>query len=235
MRYLVFGILMFAARAQAQRLDTLYVGSAHLSAGYMRNDSAEEQVVVPDSSAPGGQRVIGHSTTRQRIVQDHGKPVLFRVAHFKSARAEVTDSIMVEGTGLVPIWETSHQTSKLMHLRWDGRHVTGDVTPTGKAKETIDQTMAVAPFNSSDVGLVVGSLSLTPGYRALLATYEYESGGLRLDTLAVTGHEKNLWIVRVSRGDSASMTIWLDADSKHVGKMEIASGPHTWQARIIRQ
>jgi hypothetical protein len=235
MRSFLVLIMMLAGRAEAQRLDTIYVGSAHLSTGYMHNDSYQEEVVVPDSSAPQGQRVIGHSTTEARVVQDHGKPVLFRVAHFKSARSEVTDSIMTAGTGLVPMWETSHQTSKLMHLTWDGRHVTGDVTPTGKPKEAIDQTMAVPPFNSSDIQLVVASLSLTPGYRALLANYEYESGGLRLDTLAVTGRDQNGWVVRLSRGDSASFTMWLDPTSKRVNKMEIASGPHTWQARVIRQ
>lgn len=235
MRYLCVALVLCAARADAQRLDTLYVGKAALSAAYMRNDSSESRLVVPDSSAPAGERVIGTQWTRQRVVQDHGRPVLFRVAHFKGAKTEVTDSIMTAGTGLVPLWETSHQTSKLMHLTFDRRRVTGDVTPVGKAKETIDQTMTVAPFNSSDIELLVGSLALAPGYRALLATYEYESGGLRLDTLAVTGRDKNAWTVRLSRGDSSSFTLWVNATSKRVSKMEIASSPHTWDVRIVRQ
>jgi hypothetical protein len=226
---------MCAARAQAQQLDTLYVGKAALSSAYMRNDSSRSEVMVPDSGAPNGQRVIGRSWTRQRVVQDHGAPALFRVSHFQSANAEVTDSILTRGNGLVPVWEISHQTSKLMHLAFDGRRVTGDVMATGKPKETIDQTMAVAPFNSSDLELLVGSLPLAPKYRALVATYEYESAGLRLDTLSVTGRDKDSWIVRLSRGDSASFTLWLDANSKHVGKMEIASNPHSWDVRIVRQ
>jgi hypothetical protein len=235
MRYLSVALLICAARSEAQQLDTLYVGKAALSSAYMRNDSSTSEVIVPDSSAPNGQRVIGHSWTRQRVVQDHGAPALFRVSHFQSAKAEVTDSILTRGNGLVPAWETSHQTSKLMHLTFGGRRVTGDVTPTGKPKETIDQTMAVAPFNSSDVELLIGSLSLTLTYRALVATYEYESGGLRLDTLSVTGRDKGSWIVRISRGDSSSFTLWLDASSKHVGKMEIASHPNGWDVRIVRQ
>lgn len=226
MRYLIVAIMLMAVRVEAQSLDTLYVGKAHLSADYMRNDSSESDLFVPGQSAP-----VGHSSTRQRVVQDHGKPVLFRVAHFKSARAEVTDSIMTEGAGLVPVWEISHQTSKVMHLKWNGRRVTGDVTPTGKAAESIDQTMAVAPFNSSDIELLVGSLPLAKGYRALVATYEYESGGLRLDTLAVTGRENNAWVVRMSRGDSSAFTLWVDGQS-HVRQFEIESG-HTWQARVV--
>ncbi len=235
MRYLSVALMLCAVRVQAQRLDTLYVGKAAPSAAYMRNDSSESEVVVPDSTAPGGQRVIGHTRTLQRVVQDHGAPALFRVSHFQSAQAEVTDSIMTRGSGLVPVWETSHQTSKVMHLIFNGRRVTGDVTPTGKTREAIDQTMAVPPFNSSDLELLVGALTFTPGYRSLVATYEYESGGLRLDTLAVTGRDKGSWVVRVSRGDSSSFTLWLDAASKHVGKMEIASSPHSWQVRVIRQ
>lgn len=235
MRYLIVALLLCAARANAQRLDTLYVGKATLSTSYMRNDSSESQGIVPDSSAPGGQRVVAHAWTMQRVVQDHGAPALFRVSHFKSPNAEVTDSDMTRGSGLVPVWEVSHQTSKVMRLTFDGRRVTGEVAPVGKAKETINQAMAVPPFNSSDLELLVGALPLAPGYRALVATYEYESNGLRLDTLAVTGRDKGSWIVRISRGDSGSFTMWVDATSKHVAKMEMASSPDHWQFRIVRQ
>lgn len=227
MRYLIF--LLLATRVDAQRLDTLYVGHAPLSTAYMRNDSSESVVMVPDSN---GQRVIGRSSTRQRVVD--GK--LFRVVHFKSARADVTDSVMTAGAGVLPMWEISHQTSKIMHLNWDGRHVTGDVTPTGKARETVDQQMTVAPFNSSDVEQLIQALPLATGYTALMATYEYETpGGLRLDTLAVTGREQNAWIVRVSRGGSSSMTVWMDADTKRVIKEEFAESPKAWRLRIVRQ
>jgi hypothetical protein len=235
MRYLCGLLLLTAANANAQRLDTLYVGKAPLSAAYMRNDSSQSIVVVPDSGAPGGQRTIGRITTRQRVEDNHGTQVLFRVSHFTGTNSEVTDSSMTRGSGLVPIWETSHQTSKLMHLRWDGRHTTGDVTPTGKATVTIDQTTAVAPFNSSDIELVIASLPLSLGYRQLLATYEYESGGLRLDTLAVTGRDRDTWVVRVSRGDSSSLTFWCDPRAQRVVKMEVASKPHSWDVRILRQ
>jgi hypothetical protein len=229
MRYLIAILLPVAARVGAQQLDTLYVGNAPVSDAYMRADSSVSIVVVPDKGT------IGRIVDRQRVTDDHGVPVLFRVSHFSGPKSDVTDSIMTRGTGLVPMWETSHQTSKLMHLRWDGRHTTGDVTPAGKATEPIDQTEAVAPFNSSDMGLLITSLPLTTGYEALVATYEYESGGLRLDTLAVTGRERNAWVVRVSRGDSSSLTYWYDSKAKHVVKLEIASKPHSWDVRILRE
>lgn len=224
-----FVLLLLATRAEAQHLDTLYVGHAPLSTAYMRNDSSESVVMVPDSN---GSRVIGKTTTRQRVVD--GK--LFRVIHFSSARADVTDSVMTGGTGVLPMWEISHQPSKLMHLRWDGHRVTGDVIPTGKPKETVDQRMAVAAFNSSDVDQLIQSLPLAPGYTALIATYEYETpGGLRLDTLAVTGREQNTWVVRVSRGQTSSMTLWLDDATKRVTKEEFAESPQAWRMRIVRQ
>jgi hypothetical protein len=229
MRMRYFILLLLAARVDAQRLDTLYVGHAPLSTAYLRNDSSESLVMVPDGN---GTKVIGRSTTRQRVVD--GK--LFRVVHFSSARADVTDSVMTGGTGVLPGWEISHQTSKVMHLKWDGRVVTGDVTPTGKPREMVDQQMTVAPFNSSDVEQLIQSLPLKVGYAALMATYEYETpGGLRLDTLAVTGREQNAWIVRVSRGGSSSMTVWMDADTKRVIKEEFAENPQAWRLRIVRQ
>jgi hypothetical protein len=224
MRYVL--LLLLAARVDAQQLDTLYVGHAPLSAGYMHNDSSESVVMVPDSST--GSKVIGRSSTRQRVVDGN----LFRVVHFSSARADVTDSVMTGGAGVLPIWEISHQTSKLMHLKWDGRRVTGDVTPTGKAKETVDQPMTVAPFNSSDVEQLIQALPLKPGYSVLVATYEYETpGGLRLDTLAVT----DPGLVRISRGGTSSMTVWLDPATKRVTKEEFADSPRSWRLRIVRQ
>ena len=229
MRYLMLMLVLLATRVQAQHLDTLYVGHAPLSTAYMRNDSSESVLMVPDSS---GSRVIGKSMTRQRVVD--GK--LFRVIHSSSAHADVTDSVMTGGAGVLPMWEISHQTSKVMHLKWDGRRVTGDVTPTGKAREPVDQHMTVAPFNSSDVEQVIEALPLATGYSALLATYEYETpGGLRLDTLAVTGREQNAWIVRMSRGGSSSMTVWIDANTKRVLKEEFADNPKAWSFRIVRQ
>lgn len=224
MRYLV--LLFLAVRVDAQQLDTLYVGHAPLSTAYMHNDSSESVVMVPDSSA--GTKIIGRSSTRQRVVD--GK--LFRVIHFHSARSDVTDSVMTGGTGVLPMWEISHQTSKLMHLEWDGRRVTGDVTPTDKPRETVDQPLSIPPFNSSDVEQLIQSLPLKTGYKALMATYEYETpGGLRLDTLAVTAPG----VVRISRGGTSSMTIWLDPATKHVTKEEFAETPQSWRLRIVRQ
>jgi hypothetical protein len=227
MRYLM--LILLAARLDAQQLDTLYVGHAPLSTAYMRNDSSESVFMVPDGS---GTKVMGRTTSRQRVVD--GK--LFRVIHFKSARAEVTDSVMTGGTGVLPIWEISHQSSKVMHLKWDGRRVTGDVTPTDKPKETVDQPTAVAAFNSSDVDQIIQALPLTKDYRALLATYEYEApGGLRLDTLAVVGQEQNTWVVRVSRGGTSSMTYWMDSATKRVVKTEYENDGTSWRFRIVRQ
>lgn len=227
MRYLM--LVLLATRVQAQHLDTLYVGHAPLSTAYMRNDSSESVLMVPDSS---GSRVIGKSMTRQRVVD--GK--LFRVVHFSNPQMEVTDSIMTGGAGVLPMWEISHQTSKVMRLKWDGRRVKGDVTPTGKAREPVDQQMTVAPFNSSDLEQLLQALPLAPGYSALMATYEYETpGGLRLDTLAVTGREQNALVVRISRGGSSATTFWLDADTKRVIKMELGDSQQAWRMRIVRQ
>lgn len=224
-----------ASRAWGQQLDTLYVGKVAASKAYMHDDSSEWLVLTRDSSAPNGQRVFGRVTERQRVVNG----TLFRVSHFSSGQNEVTDSILTAGRGVVPISEISHQkagqTVGLIHLKFDGRRTTGDLTRSGNAKEVIDQTTAVAPFNSSDIALVIESLPLTGTYSALLATYEYEAGGLRLDTLSVQGRDSNAWVVRISRGNSSSMTIWYDPTTKHVTRREYGSASKGWTMRVLRQ
>ncbi len=239
--------ITLATRASAQHdhgrtLDTVYAGAAKLSAAYMHNDSSASLVVAPDSTSPQGHRVVGRLTELRRVIGGP-KPSLFRVNHFSAPGNDVTDSIMTSAAGLVPIWETSHQTTKVMHLEFDGRRVTGDVTPAGKSPEQIDQTMAVAPFNSSDVFLAASSLPLASDYRVLLATYEYESHGLRVDTLSVVGRESltvsgaphDTWVVRISRGPASWMTVWIDRDSRSVLQQEFSSKARGWGMRIVRQ
>lgn len=239
--------IALATQASAQHdrprpLDTVYVGAARLSNARIHNDSSESLVLAPDSASPNGHRVIGRLTEMQRVVNG-AKPSLVRVNHFSAPGNDVTDSIMTLAAGLVPVWETSHQTAKVMHLKFDGRRVTGDVTPTGKSREQIDQTMAVAPFNSSDVFLVASSLPLAADYRVLLATYEYESHGLRVDTLSVVGRESltvsgvphDTWVVRISRGPTSWMTAWIDRDSRSVMQQEFSSNAAGWRMRMVRQ
>jgi hypothetical protein len=231
-----------AQHAHARALDTLYVGSVKLSSAYMRNDSSESIVVAPDSMAPSGHRVVGHLTELRRVLNGP-KPTLFRVNHFVGPTNDVTDSISTSAAGLVPLWETSHQTTKLMRLTFDGRRVTGDVTHSGKPRETLDQTLAVPAFNSSDVFLVASALPLAPDYTGLLATYEYEANGLRLDTLSVVGRERmtigtvshDTWVVRISRGPSSWMKVWIDRDSRDVLQQEFSTTTRGWVMRFVRQ
>lgn len=236
-----------AARADAQtprpaHLDTVYVGSVHLSNAYMHDDSSESLVVVPDSTAPGGQRVAGHTSSRWHVLHSPA-PELARVMHFSARGNEVTDSIVTAGTGLVPISETSHQRAKVMHLRFAGTHVTGDVTPTGEPRQDVDQTLAVPAFNSSDISLLIASLPLSVGYSALVATYEIEAGGLRVDTLQVLRREavpfgpasRTAYVVRVSRGGGAAMTDWIDAESRMLLKEEYSAPNGRVAMRLVRQ
>jgi hypothetical protein len=231
-----------AAQTRTRPLDTLYVGSVKLSAAYMRNDSSESVIVAPDSAAPSGRRVVGHLSELRRV-ENGPRPTLFRVNHFVAPTNDVIDSIRTLASGLVPIWETSHQTAKVMHLEFAGRHVTGDVTHSGKPRETLDQTLAVPAFNSSDVFLVASALPLEPDYAGLLATYEYEANGLRLDTLTVVGREQmkvgavshDTWVVRISRGGSTWMKVWIDRDSRDVLQQEFSTAARGWVMRLVRQ
>jgi len=99
------------------------------------------------------------------------------------------------------------------------------------------------PFNSSDVFLVASSLPLTSDYRALLATYEYESHELRVDTLSVVGRESlmvgdvshDTWVVRISRGPTGRMTAWIDRESRSLMQQEFSSKATGWRMRMVRQ
>lgn len=231
----------FASPPAGRALDTLYVGSAWIRVTQVSTDSSRWSLVAPDSAAPNGERELGQMSEWRRLSKRDG--TLFRVSRFVGAKSEVTDSVLTRLPGLVPISETSHQTAKRMHLHFDGQHVTGDVTPAGKATVGIDHSMIVAPFNSSDLMLLLESIKLDPGYEALVATYEYESGGLRLDTLRVLepqritidGIARDAARVRVSRGSGQWMTVWIDPKTQRPFFREFASEGKGWTIRIVRR
>jgi hypothetical protein len=220
-----------ATALPAQGDDTLRVGGGRLPASIDRPDALAYAVSVQDSTSPTGWRAAGRYTVVQRPVVEAGRGALFRVATFIAGKDTITDSTVTCIDGVQPVWEISHQPSKTMILHFLGSRVTGRVTRVDAlAQDSIDQTLSVGVFNSSDVSLVVASLPLAVGYRALLPTYEYESGGLKMDSLsvlrteriAVGGRSLDAWVVRVSSQGSWAL-LWVDRRSRVVLRRDAAA------------
>ena len=128
---------------------------------------------------------------------------------------------------LAPVMERSHQPTKTMSLDFAGARVTGLVTPKDSAAHSVDMDTAVPVFNSTDTDLVVASLPLAEGYRAVLPFYTYELGGLERDTVTVLRIEKiptpdgerSAWVTQVA-DPFVHITYWIDTSSRDVLQAE---------------
>lgn len=175
---------------------------------------------MPGDSA---ERDVGTRTLEARVVSVDGRQAVQRVIIFSTSRGTVVDSTLTFVDGLVPVSESSHQPTKVMRLAFDGAHVTGSVAPTDSAAHAIDQQVGVPVFNSTDVDLIVSALPLAQGFRTVLPTYVYETGGLEQDTVTVTGTElvqgpagpRRAWVAHVD-GRMAHITYWIDAETRDV-------------------
>src|SRR5690348_9521094 len=128
---------------------------------------------------------IGTRTVERHDVVMGGTRFIHRVLSFVSPRGSVVDSTVCHGESLAPVSERSHQPTKTMSLDFAGARVTGMVAPKDSAEHAVDMDTTVPVFNSTDADLVVASLPLRDGYRAVLPFYTYELGGLERDTVTV--------------------------------------------------
>lgn len=175
---------------------------------------------MPGDSA---EREVGTRTLEAHLVSVDGHRAVQRVITFSTARGTVIDSTLTFVDGLVPISESSHQPTKLMRLAFDGAHVTGSVEPRDSAAHAIDQTLGTPVFNSTDVDLIASSLPLADGFRTVIPTYVYETGGLEQDTITVTGSvmvdgpagPRRAWVTHVD-GGMAHITYWVDQKTRDV-------------------
>lgn len=183
------------------------------------------------ASRPGdtAQVEIGTRTVERHDATVGGTRLIRRVLSFVSPRGTVIDSTTCRAESLAPVSERSLQPTKTMSLDFAGAHVTGTVTPRDSAAHPVDMDTAVPVFNSTDADLVVASLPLADGYRAILPFYTYELGGLERDTVTVLRSEKfagpdgerKAWVAQLA-DPFLHITYWIDADTREILQAEFA-------------
>lgn len=214
----------------------------------------ETRLVVPSASAtviryrmtatrPGDTaRVeVGTRTVERHDVIVGGSRLIHRIVSFVSPRGSVVDSTVCHGESLAPVSERSHQPAKTMTLDFAGARVTGMVAPKDSAPHPVDMDTMVPVFNSTDADLVVASLPLADGYRAILPFYTYELGGLERDTVTVLrsetfaapGGERKVWVTQLS-DPFLRLTYWIDAGTREIVQAEFVRRSDGMVMRMTR-
>jgi hypothetical protein len=236
------GVACYASTDVGAQTSTAAVTSsgAHAAALNAAPRIIETRLVVPDAPSdvarfhitatrPGdtSRFEVGTRTVERHDATTKGMHVIHRVLTFTSSRGSVIDSTVCLAESLAPVMERSHQPTKTMSLDFAGARVTGLITPKDSAAHPVDMDTTVPVFNSTDADLVVASLPLAEGYRAILPFYTYELGGLERDTVTVLRIEKiptpdgerSAWVTRVA-DPFLHITYWIDTSSRDVLQAE---------------
>ena len=170
---------LFLILAQASRpLPPLRIPSAALP------QTMEFAVSRVTDSGVGARVATWH--LEYRAVEIRGAKAVEYVSRFSGLNGKTltVDSVTLMVDGMVPVSERSHQSTKIMNLRFDRDSTIADVTDTGGSHHVVTPTPPPY-FNSTDTPLAVLSLPAERGIRGVIREYQYEAGGLVDDTLSV--------------------------------------------------
>lgn len=117
----------------------------------------------------------------------------------------------------------SSNKARVVTLEFDGRRVRGRTVPAEGDATTVDEELAVRPFEWNMFGLAVSALPLRPGYRATMPVYVDRFGSVIWyavevvrDTALVrtSGFRAPMWEV-LATGDSVAPTARLWVSQRH--------------------
>jgi hypothetical protein len=91
-----------------------------------------------------------------------------------SLRGKIRDRYVLEYPSLSPVLDSAFTPMDHHALHFRGRRVTGEIG-TASQRMPVDVTLPTAPFYSNSIDLIIGSLPLSDGYRALVPTFSGET------------------------------------------------------------
>ena len=181
-------------------------------------------MVQPKDSAQrdGGTWIVSQQSERQR-----GRAVVRRAITYRSAQGMQRDTILFDRQTLAPIWQHWDLGSARLSVQFDGRRVSGTVTPRDSAARTMAHQLDTPVFIGAYGELVVQALPLATGYHIILPFYQYETGTSEQDTVQVERSEQ----VRSASGPRAAwvatfrdpyliVTYWIDRQNRQLLRWE---------------
>jgi hypothetical protein len=192
----------------------------------------------------GDQEVeVGTITEDVRVTAGaNGEAVLERAQTVQARFGTLTDSVAMRLATLAPIRHRSHNPQRVMRLDFDGKRITGDITPVEGEATKIDEEFDIALFDSSPIDLIIRALPLEEGYGARIPTFIHEMGGkvvfearvLRAETVEVSdGRKVDAWVVESGRNVGPTSTYWIAKDTRELLRQVTSQGPGV-ELRFVR-
>jgi len=200
--------------------DTVQAGDPIVNASLLRPFSLERRLTLArgDTVTPFGRQ-------SERLTSDtlDGRPVYLDVITFETPRATTIDSSWIDAATLRPLRMHSSNKARVVTLEFDGRRVRGRTVPAEGDPTSVDEELAVRPFEWNMFGLAVSALPLRPGYRATMPVYVDRFGSVIWYTVEVvrdttlvraSGFHAPMWEV-LATGDSVAPTARLWVSQRH--------------------
>jgi hypothetical protein len=200
--------------------DTVQAGDPVVDASRLHPFSIERRLTLArgDSTVPFGRQ-------SEQLTSDtlDGRPVYLDVLTFETPRATTVDSSWIDAATLQPLRMHSSNKARVVTLEFDGRRVRGRTVPAEGDPTSVDEELAVRPFEWNMFGLAVSALPLRPGYRATMPVYVDRFGSViwytvevvRDTTLVrVSGFRAPMWEI-LATGDSVAPTARLWVSQRH--------------------
>jgi hypothetical protein len=200
--------------------DTVQAGDPIVNASLLRPFFLERRLTLArgDTVTPFGRQ-------SERLTSDtlDGRPVYLDVITFETPRATTVDSSWIDAATLRPLRMHSSNKARVVTLEFDGRRVRGRTVPAEGDPTSVDEELAVRPFEWNMFGLAVSALPLRLGYRATMPVYVDRFGSVIWYTVEVvrdtslvraSGFRAPMWEV-VATGDSVAPTARLWVSQRH--------------------
>lgn len=220
--------LLIAACAVQRPQERVVASNLQLNTTHLTEGTTRWRVTLLQDTAV---RELGVVTNTTRFVEHEGSPAILLVRSFPTPRGTILDSVLALRNTLAPVWQHSHQPTKTMLLAFSDSGVTGEWAPTDSAMRALHHPTPRPVYDATDQQMLIASLPLVDGYRALIPIYTFELGGMELDTLQVIGTERmtapsgasrDAW--KVSFGDPfITATFWVDRETRRILREDIVS------------
>ena len=172
------------------------------------------------------QRDLGVMTRELHFTSHDGQPAVLLVSTFPTPNGTILDSALAIRATLAPVWQHSHQPTKMLMLNFSASGVTGTITPADSAPRVVHSELGARVFDATWLGVLIPALPLAKGYTSLLPGYTVETGKIEFDTVAVTGastlpvagQPRPVWVVRYA--DPYIVNTYLVDQDTHVVRRE---------------
>jgi hypothetical protein len=220
------------AQAAAPSVSEVLPGDARIRGELLRPGTSSYAWIAVRG---GEERPMATLTDELRVEEVDGEQRVQRVVSVRRGPGGLVDSTSTGRAGLAPRTHVSHQPSRVLRMRFDGAAAAGTIRLTAGTEVALDSTYARPFFDSGNWDLVVRALPLAAGERFRISVYDPDNGGqvwygAEVQALESAGADAGAWRVRAELG-RASATLWIDAETRAVRRMEIQAGPDM----VIRQ